>query len=118
MTTKEIMEALLQGKKLRGIEWKKEEYVYLDEKGNLIDEKGCSHSLYVLTPVENFEEYNEYVDFNTALNHMLDGGKAKRLVFYTNVKLHCDSDGIILDEHDYRITLYKKDYITKDWILL
>ena len=118
MTTKEIMEALLQGKKLRSIEWKKEEYVCLNEKGNLIDEKGHSHSLYLLSSVENFEEYNECVDFNTALNHMLDGGKAKRLVFDANVKLHCSSDGIISDENNYTITLDRADYKTKDWILL
>ncbi len=114
MTTREIMELLLKGKKLRNILWDKEEYVCLDKEGNLIDEKGNL----LLNCIDKIEEYIEYVDFNTALNHMLDGGKAKRLVFGANVKLHCDSEGIILDEHNYRITLYKKDYIAKDWILL
>ncbi len=121
MTEKQIMEALLQGKKLRDINWSNGKYVYLDDKGNLLGEKRKSYLLYLLDDdkIQNqYIEYIEYVDFNTALNHMLDGGKAKRLVFDANVKLHCSSDGIISDENNYTITLDRADYKTKDWILL
>ena len=118
MTAKKIMELLLQGKKLRSIKWNKTEYVCLDKQGNLVDEAGNIHSLYLLSCIDELKEYIEYVDFVTALDHMLNGGKAKRLAYGENVKLHCDSDGIILDENNYKITLYRRDYITKDWILL
>ena len=90
-------------------------------KENLLGEKRKSYLLYLLDDdkIQNqYIEYIEYVDFNTALNHMLDGGKAKRLVFDANVKLHCSSDGIISDENNYTITLDRADYKTKDWILL
>ncbi len=122
MTTKEIMELLLKDKKLTSKNWRKNQYIYLDKSGNLVDEKGEPIFFSIVRSysfdTNSLEEYIEYVDFNTALNHMLNGGKAKRLVFGANVKLHCSNDGIILDEHDFTITLYKKDYIAKDWILL
>jgi hypothetical protein len=125
MTEKEIMEALLQGKKITKNGWNSSAYVKLDEKGNLIDEEGVLYSLLFSLNCDdedggenNFEEYIECVDYFTALNHMLDGGKAKRLVFNANTKLHCNIDGIISDENNYTITLDRADYKTKDWILL
>ena len=36
MTEKQIMEALLQGKKLRDINWSNGKYVYLDDKGKFV----------------------------------------------------------------------------------
>ena len=40
MTDKEILEALLQGKKLTSKKWNKGEYFYLNNLGDLVDEKG------------------------------------------------------------------------------
>ncbi len=109
MTTREIMELLLKGKKLRSIVWGNEEYVCLDEEGNLIDEKGHSHSLYLLSCIEKIEEYIEYVDFVTAIKHINNGGKAKRKDWINYISLQNTSETPLI--------LYKEDILAKDWIL-
>jgi hypothetical protein len=108
MTTREIMELLLKDKKLRSTGWGEEEYVCLDEEGNLIDEKGNLHSLHLLSCIDNLKEYIEYVDFNTALDHMINGGKAKRK----------NCIGYFFSNDSVPLVLYKDDILAKDWILL
>ena len=124
MTTKEMMELLLQSKKLTSNLWGERQYICLDKEGNLIDEKGklISHSdsLYFLTHIDELQEYIEYVDFDIALKHMLNGGKARRLVD-GDTELQCDDIGRIVNivnGKSFPVTLHREDYKTKDWILL
>ena len=124
MTTKEMMELLLQGKKLTSNLWGERQYICLDKEGNLIDEKRklISHSdcLYILTYNDKLGEYIECVDFFTALDHMLNGGKARRLVD-GDTELQCDDIGRIVNivnGKSFPITFHREDYKTKDWILL
>ncbi len=127
MTEKEILESLLQGKKLKSKNWKEGEYICLNKKGNLTDEKGNLHSLYVLEP--DFEEYVEYTDFFTAMKHIANGGKTKRKGWINYISLedtNCFTYPFIgigkfyIDGKNNEIPLvfYKEDILSKDWILL
>ena len=109
MTTKEIMELLLEGKKIRQNDWASHTYIRLDEKGNLIGYDGQPTSIsFYLSDI--WEEYIEYVDFVTAMKHIINGGKAKRKdrSFYISLQ----------NRNEIRIVLYKDDILTEDWILL
>ena len=117
---KEIMEELLQGKKLRKVRWGLNEYVYLNDVGELETESKeiCDR----LDLCVNYEEYIEYVDFNVAMKHIANGGKAKRKNW--NWALLLDKNEYVekvkwYDEDRYKNYLTEKeDILTKDWILL
>jgi hypothetical protein len=117
MTTKRMMELLLQGKKMRQKEWDPYTYIKLDEIGNLVD----SDNEYVRISFHInaiWEEYVECSDFFTAMNYIIiDGGKAKRK--NCDIPLKMNKDGIIVPDIDSdRYILDKDDILAKDWILL
>ena len=113
---KEIMEALLQGKKLRKVRWGLNEYVYLNDVGELETESKeiCDR----LDLCVNYEEYIEYVDFNVAMKHIANGGKAKRKNW--NYAIFCNSNGMAIfdDASETPYELKKQDIEAEDWILL
>lgn len=45
MNDKEVMQALLSGKKLKDDCWDEQEFVYLDSNGKIRDESGLNHGL-------------------------------------------------------------------------
>jgi len=117
---REIMEALLQGKKLRKVSWGLNEYVYLNEVGELETEsKEICDRL-------DFKIYTEddikYRTFTEAMQHIANGGKAKRKNW--NWALLLDKNEYVekvkwYDEDRYKNYLTEKeDILTKDWILL
>lgn len=117
MTTKEMMELLLQGKKMRQKEWYSYAYIKLDETGNLVDADNESIRIsFCINQI--WEEYVECTDFFTAMNYIIiDGGKAKRK--NCDIPLKMNKDGIIVpDTNDDTYVLDKNDILTKDWILL
>ena len=73
---REIMEALLQGKKIGRVREDSNEYIFLNDAGELETESKeiCDR----LDLCVNYEEYIEYVDFFTMIKHVLNGRKAKR----------------------------------------
>lgn len=130
MTAKKIMELLLQGKKLRSIKWNKTEYVCLDKQGNLVDEAGNIHSLYLLSCIDELKEYIEYVDFFTAMKHIANGGKAQRKGLYGMLSLDDKGNLVYKDseykdgknskyasEADFYLILNKNDIDSQEWIL-
>ena len=129
MTEKEIMETLLEGKKLTSIEWNEKQYICLNKKGNLVDEKGNLYSLY-LSCVNKLEEYIEYVDFAQAMNHIAQGGKAQRKGLYGMLCLDDKGNLVYKDseykdgknneygsEADFFLILNKIDLESQEWIL-
>ncbi len=115
MTDREILESLLQGKKLTSKKLCKNEYIYLNELDNLVDENGKDIRFCFFEPddyidTDSLEEYVEYVDFVTAMKHIINGGKAKRKdrSFYISLQ----------NRNEFSLVLYKADILTKDWILL
>lgn len=81
MTDKEILKALLEGKKLTSKEWDKGEYIYLNNSGDLVDEKGdkifftMETSYSFVFDGDSLQEYIQYGDFAQAMNHIVNGGK-------------------------------------------
>ena len=96
---REIMEALLQGKKLRKVSWGLNEYVYL-------------------------EECIEYVDFFTMIKHVLNGGKAKRKHWLGSIcfkNIHYPDKTLVFEEplpEDEALQFDMGDIKATDWILL
>ena len=117
---REIMEALLQGKKIRNVNWSSNEYTFLNDAGKL--ETASKRPYKYLDLCVNYEEYIEYVDFNVAMKHIANGGKAKRKNW--NWALLLDKNEYVekvkwYDEDRYKNYLTEKeDILTKDWILL
>ena len=115
---REIMEALLQGKKLRKVSWGLNEYVYLNDVGELETESKeiCDR----LDLCVNYEEYIEYVDYYVAMEHIVNRGKAMRK--YWNCAILWDkkvSDKIRFDDNNETpYQLEGQDIKAKDWILL
>lgn len=72
------MELLVQGKKVRRVDWPKRLYITLSEKGNIVDNRGQYFKLYIDIQDE-WEEYIEIVEFHEVIEHILNGGKAQRL---------------------------------------
>lgn len=56
--TKEIYQALIDGKKIRQKSWRQSLYIYLNENGNTVNQDGVRESYY-LTNFENWEIYQE-----------------------------------------------------------
>ena len=120
MNNKEAMTALVEGKKIRDKYWNLNAYVKLNEEGNIIDYLNNSIALR-FHEGGVWEEYIEYVDFNTAMQHIANGGMAKRKNWKWSIYINPDS---VLEKikvynspySQYEVT--KKDILTKDWILL
>ena len=95
-------------------------YISLNDVGELETESKeiCDH----LDLCVNYEEYIEYVDFNVAMKHIANGGKAKRKNWKWALLL--DKNEYVekvkwYDEYRYKNYLTEKeDILTKDWILL
>lgn len=121
MNDKELMIALLAGKKITNQCWDNDMYVKLNEKGNLVDKDGKIADVY-LHDTENWKEYVEYVDFNTAMQHIANGGRAKRKDWDYAIMLGFDGvfETIVWNKYDNddEYTVKKQDILTKDWILL
>ena len=119
---KEIMEALLQGKKLRKVRWGLNEYVYLNDVGELETESKeiCDR----LDLCVNYEEYIEYVDFFTMIKHVLNGGKAKRKHWLGSIcfkNIHYPDKTLVFEEplpEDEALQFDMGDIKATDWILL
>ena len=113
---KEIMEALLQGKKIRNVNWSSNEYTFLDDTGKL--ETASKRPYKYLDLCVDYEEYIEYVDFNVAMKHIANGGKAKRKNW--NYAIFCNSNGMVIfdDASETPYELKKQDIEAEDWILL
>ena len=118
---REIMEALLQGKKLRKVSWGLNEYVYLNNVGELETESKeiCDR----LDLCVNYEEYIEYVDFFTMIKHVLNGGKAKRKHWLGSIcfkNIHYPDKTLVFEEPFPNEVLQFDmcDIEATDWILL
>ena len=118
---KEIMEALLQGKKIGRVREDSNEYIFLNDAGELETEskKICEYlDLHV-----NYEEYIEYVDFFTMIKHVLNGGKAKRKYWNGKIcfkNIHYPDKTLVYDEpfSNEILKFDMGDIKATDWILL
>ena len=121
MNNKEAMTALVEGKKIRDKYWNLNVYVKLNEEGNIIDYLNNSIALR-FHEGGVWEEYIEYVDFNTAMQHIANGGRAKRKNWDYAIMLGFDGvfETIVWNKYDNddEYTVKKQDILTKDWILL
>ncbi len=135
MTDKQILESLLQGKKLISKKWHKNEYIHLNELDNLVDERGKDIFFCVTEPddsidTDSLEEYIEYVDFFTAMKHIANGGKAQRKGLYGMLSLDDKGNLVYKDseykdgknskyasEADFYLILNKNDIDSQEWIL-
>jgi hypothetical protein len=119
MKFKEIVFALLRGKKITSEYWQEWEYIYLNEDGDLVDEM----------EIKQWDDYKIYTEddikyrtFTEAMQHIANGGKAKRKNW--NWALLLDKNEYVEkvkwdDEDKYKNYLTEKeDILTKDWILL
>lgn len=121
MNFKEVIELLCNGKKVRNIYWDKSLYIYLNHDGILTWSDDFIGDINAFKEWEEYKEPEKLVDFPTALNHILNGGTAKRekngIVYYFNereVLMRKVSSG---SGSDYGI-LDKEDITATDWILL
>ena len=72
MTTKEAIQAMLEGKKVRATNWEKEYYIQFSENAGFIDE---SLAVTYVTPEEDWEIYEEPKQTVTVEKWLcLDGG--------------------------------------------
>ena len=120
MNDKELMIALLAGKKITNQCWDNDMYVKLNEKGNLVDKDGKIADVY-LHDTENWKEYVEYVDFNTAMQHIAGGGRVMRK--HWNYTIFCNNKkrGRLTLNDEFETSYYlleRQDIKAKDWILL
>jgi hypothetical protein len=69
MNVIEAFQALKAGKKIRGTDWKKEQYVYLDGS-RIVNEYGCQAQLYDIRnfKIRDWEEYIEILKIEVELN--------------------------------------------------
>ena len=120
MNNKEAMTALVEGKKIRDKYWNLNAYVKLNEEGNIIDYLNNSIALR-FHEGGVWEEYIEYVDFNTAMQHAADGGRVMRK--HWNYAIFCNNKkrGRLTLNDEFETSYYlpeKQDIKAKDWILL
>ena len=119
---REIMEALLQGKKIRNVNWSSNEYTFLNDAGKL--ETASKRPYKYLDLCVNFEEYIEYVDFFTMIKHVLNGGKAKRKHWLGSIcfkNIHYPDKTLVFEEplpEDEALQFDMGDIKATDWILL
>ena len=76
MTKKEAIQAMLEGKKITADDWHSGEYIYFNEDGSFVNQRGNEANLNGCKSLE-YKEYIELVDWNTAYNHMSNGGIVK-----------------------------------------
>ena len=89
------------------------------EEGETIINKATGATLKIIK--DGWETYTGYVDFNVAMNHIANGGRAKRKDWKWSIYINPDS---VLEKikvynspySQYEVT--KNDILTKDWILL
>ena len=119
MTDKELMLALLAGKKMKTKNG--DDYIFINEEGNIENSKYKFLKKYFF-PANDYEEYVEYVDFQTAMQHIANGGMAKRKDWDYAIMLGFDGvfETIVWNKYDNddEYTVKKQDILTKDWILL
>ena len=118
MNDKELMLALLAGKKMKTKNG--DDYIFINEEGNIENNKYKFLKKYFF-PANDYEEYVEYVDFNTAMQHIANGGRAKRKGWKWSI--YIDPDSVlekirVYDNHYATYEVTKNDILTKDWILL
>ena len=97
MTKKEAIQAMLEGKKVRKTDWKSKAFIYFNEDYNMVDDKNCMCSFDGVNNEENGEEYIDYVDWDTAYNHMLKGGVAaiekRKHTLWENLLMYFNGEG-------------------------
>ena len=99
MFDKKAMEALLQGKQIRNVNWLPNEYVFLNNNGKLESED--NEKVIYLDINANYEEHISYVDFFTMIKHVLNGGKAKRKYWEGKIcfkNIHYPDKTLVYDE--------------------
>ena len=90
------------------------------EEGEAIINKATGATLKIIK--DGWETYTGYVDFNVAMNHIANGGRAKRKDWDYAIMLGFDGvfETIVWNKYDNddEYTVKKQDILTKDWILL
>ncbi len=112
MSAKEIMELLLQGKKMRQKDWNPCSYIQLDEKGNIVDCYGELYTSITINVNNVWEEYVELVPFSKVIDHILNGGSAHRIDTYNQRKV------VYIDDNNLKCIVYPKDIDMKKYINL
>ena len=118
MNARQAMELLLEGKKIRGKVWIKGTHMYLDKFGDLVNSLGRKTDF---SSYDDFEEYEELTDFPTAMNHIANGGKAKRKNWNWDISVNVESALGKITFNDSAYSNYeveKNDILATDWILL
>ena len=118
MNLREAFEALLEGKKIRYKKAKPGTYMYMKD-GKLIDQDNMNIALFDVWT--EYEEYITLVDFNKAMQHVANGGKAKRVRWKVVILINEKHDLIFLSEDEnekYQFKFSKDDLLANDWILL
>ena len=118
MNLKEAFKALLQGKKIRYKNDSPERYFYL--KDSILYYKDGNVLLTILDTRTKYEEYKELTDFQTAMECIAKGGKAKRKHWGGFICIGAGSQLEFCTPQCVRslAQLDKDDILAKDWILL
>lgn len=117
----EAIKAMEEGKKVRSIEWPREEYVFLSKSGHIKNEENIDSNLYSDSPSQEWEIYQEpekTYTFHQALKLLKNGSIMNRKSSSGPTFGVCMRDGLLYYVHRFcfPLTFNLEDYEATDWI--